>query len=264
MPLATLNRTAVVRNAPPTRDQPAGALVARGAGGVATRIAEAADEREAEQPAGLAAERRVEQAQRPGRAAEHVAAAARPGPPACPSTRPRPLYSKISERSLLSLVPEIHGRSAAGVSSTSAGHAPPTSTIAAPPASSWRSACEPPRRAGRPTARRPRSPGTTTSATPIFVSKPRPTHDAARAPASACGRPRAPRTANHSAATQHRTSSASGLLWREIADRDRRQSRARGRRRTRRRGRSGGGRGRRRAPRSPRPSAPAARGSLSG
>ena len=44
---------------------------------------------------------------------------------------------------LLSLVPEIHGRLDAGVSIISSGHAPPTTTIAAPPASSWRSAVEP-------------------------------------------------------------------------------------------------------------------------
>ncbi len=37
---------------------------------------------------------------------------------------------------LLSLVPETQGRSAAGVRRKSSGHAMPTATIAAPPASS--------------------------------------------------------------------------------------------------------------------------------
>src|ERR671922_83493 len=46
---------------------------------------------------------------------------------------------------LLSLVPEIHGRLDAGVSAMSSGHAPPTTTIAAPPASSWRAAAMRPR-----------------------------------------------------------------------------------------------------------------------
>src|SRR3954447_26036299 len=38
---------------------------------------------------------------------------------------------------LLSLVPDTHGRSAAGVSHISTGHAAPTTTIARPPAMSW-------------------------------------------------------------------------------------------------------------------------------
>ena len=56
----------------------------------------------------------------------------------------------------------------------------------------------------------------TTSATRILVSKPSPT----QTPASTSQRvrPRSrPRTAHHSAATQHSASSASGLLWRETA-----------------------------------------------
>ena len=63
-------------------------------------------------------------------------------------------------------------------------------------------------------------PGTTTSATSIFVSKPRPTHtpDATSQRVRRwVGSESSARTAHHSAATQHSTSSASGLLWREIA-----------------------------------------------
>ncbi len=78
MPPAALNRTAVARNAPPTATQPAGARV-RAPEAARHDDAEAAHDRKAEQPAGLAAERRVQQAQRAGRAAEHVAAhASRP------------------------------------------------------------------------------------------------------------------------------------------------------------------------------------------
>src|SRR3954464_14906018 len=46
---------------------------------------------------------------------------------------------------LLSAVPEIQGRSDAGVSATRSGQARPTSTIAAPPASSDFTAATPPR-----------------------------------------------------------------------------------------------------------------------
>jgi len=63
-------------------------------------------------------------------------------------------------------------------------------------------------------------PGTTTSATSIFVSKPRPTHTPAATSQRVLARPGAEsnaRTVHHSAATQHSTSSASGLLWRETA-----------------------------------------------
>ena len=115
---------------------------------------------------------------------------------------------------LLSLVPEIHGRSLAGVSAIRAGQAPPTTTIAAPPASSWRTAVQRPRGATHRYAAT--IPGTTSSAAAIFASKPSPTATPARTtqrvpPSSSA------RTMHHSAATQHRISSASGLLWREIA-----------------------------------------------
>ncbi len=59
-------------------------------------------------------------------------------------------------------------------------------------------------------------PGRTVRATPIFVSKPNPT----QTPASTSQRVRPSsiaRSAHHSAATEHSTSSASGLLWRETA-----------------------------------------------
>ena len=116
----------------------------------------------------------------------------------------------------MSLVPDTHGRSAAGVSSTSSGHAPPTASIAAPPAASRRNARAVPSAEGAIHIHAATIPGTTASATNIFVSKPSPT----ATPASTIQRARpssSARTANHTAATQHRTSSASGLLWREIA-----------------------------------------------
>ena len=115
---------------------------------------------------------------------------------------------------LLSLVPEIHGRLEAGVSAISRGHAPPTTTIAAPPARSWRTAARRPR--GATQSQAAAIAGTTSSAAPIFVSKPRPTHT----PASTIQRVRPSwkaRTRHHRAPTQHSASSASGLLWREMA-----------------------------------------------
>jgi hypothetical protein len=45
----------------------------------------------------------------------------------------------MSDQIELSSVPEIYGRSAAGVSATSSGQMPPTTISAARPASSWRS-----------------------------------------------------------------------------------------------------------------------------
>ncbi len=115
---------------------------------------------------------------------------------------------------LLSEVPEIHGRSRAGVSITSSGQAPATTSIAAPPASSWRIAARRPR--GAIHSHASTIAGTTTNATSIFVSKPSPT----ATPASTSQRVRPssnPRTANQTAATQQSVSSASGLLSRDIA-----------------------------------------------
>ena len=95
MPSARLNATAIVRNAPPTRiSQPVRGSLRRSF--VTASSAEAADDRHAEQPARLAAERLVEQPQQPGVAAEHAAATAGPpppppGPPSWPNRRPRPL-----------------------------------------------------------------------------------------------------------------------------------------------------------------------------
>ena len=110
---------------------------------------------------------------------------------------------------LLSLVPEIHGRLEAGVSIISSGHAPPTTTIAAPPASSWRTAVRRPR--GATHSHAATIAGTTSRAAPIFVSKPRPTHTPARTIQRV--RPScSARTTHHRAPTQHSASSASGLL----------------------------------------------------
>ena len=115
----------------------------------------------------------------------------------------------ISDQIELSAVPEIHGRSAAGVSHMSTGQARPTTAIAVPPAASA---------SGRrwTHSQATAMPGTTSSAAPIFVSNPSPTSTPdqtshlAEPPSSA-------RAAAHTAATEHRTSSASGLLWRETA-----------------------------------------------
>src|SRR4051812_29628572 len=143
---------------------------------------------------------------------------------------------------LLSEVPEIHGRSAAGVSQIATGHASPATIIAAAPASSWRMRRPIPYAVGGPTVRSGAAiaadavgaadaaseafgrnhshaaaiPGATINATPIFVSKPRPTS----APEITSQRDRPSsnaRTSAHTAPTQRRTRSASGLLWREIA-----------------------------------------------
>ncbi len=111
-------------------------------------------------------------------------------------------------------MPETHGRLEAGVSRTSSGHAAPTAIIAAPPARSWRIAVFQP--AGAAHSQASARPGTTISAAAIFVSKPRPTATPARTIQRVRPSSKA-RTMHHSAATQHSTSSASGLLWREIA-----------------------------------------------
>ena len=111
-------------------------------------------------------------------------------------------------------MPEIHGREEAGVSHMSIGHASPTTAIATPPVSSWRTATSRPRGATQRYAAT--SAGSTSSAAPILVSKPRPTitpaHTSQRVRPSSSAR-----TVNHSAAVEHSTTSASGLLWREIA-----------------------------------------------
>ena len=112
---------------------------------------------------------------------------------------------------LLSLVPEIQGRSAAGVSHISSGQASPTTVMAAPPASSPRT-----RLRGAAHTHAAAIAGTTSSAAAILASKPRPT----ATPASTIQRTRpssSPRTTAQTASVQQRTSSASGLLWRAIA-----------------------------------------------
>src|SRR5207302_5304022 len=110
---------------------------------------------------------------------------------------------------LLSDVPEIQGRSAAGVSITNNGHVAPTATIVAPPASSWR--IVPSHRRFDASTHPSAIPGTTSNATPIFVSNPNPMHT----PLNTSQRVRPfsnPLTADHTAATEHRASSSSGLL----------------------------------------------------
>ena len=121
---------------------------------------------------------------------------------------------------LLSLVPEIHGPVGAGVSHTAPARRARPTAIAAPPASSCRPAAS--AAARRDPQPRARSPGTTISAAAILASKPSPT-PRRRARASACARPRARAPATTARRRSSSTSSASGLLWREIATRDRRE-----------------------------------------
>ncbi len=122
----------------------------------------------------------------------------------------------ISDQIELSVEPPTHGREAAGVSHTSTGQASPTTAIAIPPSVSWRAASKRPRPRGAIHSQASAIPGTTSSAAPIFVSKPSPT----ATPESTIHfvRPSCrPRTRSQIAATEQSTSSASGLLWREIA-----------------------------------------------
>ncbi len=108
-------------------------------------------------------------------------------------------------------MPEIQGRSAAGVSVTSIGQASPTTASASPAQRSLRSACHVPRPPGASHSQATAIPGTTNSATAILVSKPSPISAAHQT--SQRVRPSwNPRTAHHIAATQQRISSSSGLL----------------------------------------------------
>jgi hypothetical protein len=111
-------------------------------------------------------------------------------------------------------VPDTHGRSAAGVRRNRSGQAAAT-------ANQRRTAREQPaHRHERADRRRPQPRGGERRHDEqrggIFVSNPSPT----ATPASTSHRVRpssSARTTNHSAATEHRISSASGLLWREMA-----------------------------------------------
>ena len=101
------------------------------------------------------------------------------------------------------------------MSHTSTGQASPTAVITAPPASNWRKARTRPR--GATHSHAATMPGTTSSAAAILVSNPSPTN----APATISQRTdpsrRRPRSSAQIAAVTQSTSSASGLLWREIA-----------------------------------------------
>jgi hypothetical protein len=120
----------------------------------------------------------------------------------------------------LSEVPEIHGRSAAGVSHISTGQARPNTARVAPPQSICRTQARFPRRPSersyRVQAQASVKAGTSISATPIFVSKPRPmntpvhTIHVVRCVSSA-------RRKHQVAATDSSTNSSSGLLWRLMA-----------------------------------------------
>src|SRR4051794_13008842 len=115
----------------------------------------------------------------------------------------------MSDHTLLSEVPEIHGRAEAGVNATNTGQKPPNTSSEAPPANRPRQ-----RLRGADHSHATVRAGTTKSAAPILASKPSPTH----APATSSQRTRpssSPRTSAHSAPITQSTSSASGLLWRE-------------------------------------------------
>ena len=112
-------------------------------------------------------------------------------------------------------MPETYGRDEAGVSHISTGHASPTTAIAAPPAASERTAAARPR--GAIHSHAATIPGTTSSAAAIFVSKPRPTSAPDTISHFVEPSRRSPRSIAQSAAVMQSTSSASGLLWREIA-----------------------------------------------
>ena len=114
---------------------------------------------------------------------------------------------------LLSDVPEIQGRSAAGVSHTSSGPRQSDRDHRRAAGEQLAQRVKPvPRAAGAIHSQAAAIPGTTISATPIFVSNPSPT--ATPHSTSHLVRPvSSARSANQSAATEQRTSSSSGLLW---------------------------------------------------
>ncbi len=118
---------------------------------------------------------------------------------------------------------------------------------------------QPSRRAARPTARRRRSPGTISSAAAIFVSKPRPIARPAARPASACGRPRAPRTDEPQRGDRAEDQQRVRVVVPRDRDGHRRQREREAAGEARPRGRSAGASGRRSGRRSRCPSAPAAR-----
>ena len=154
---------------------------------VSTSSASAGDHREPEQPAGLIAERGLEQAERAGRAAEQgsaeaaAPAAPRPGPARWPTVGRRPGPGRCSRRSATRCCCRRCRRSTAGRPPGSASRATARRRrrrpSPAPPASSWRNAV---RRARQVSPQRlhiqaSAIPGTISSATPIFVSNPSPT-----------------------------------------------------------------------------------------
>ena len=246
-PRRRLKATAVISERAADGDQPAGAGVVAAQPRDDEQRRCRATEREAQQPAGLAAERLVEQPQRAGVAAEHAAAAAtgrRPGPGAAAGPavlaeqRGRGRCSRRSAtRCCCRSCPRSTAGRRAGVSHISSGQASPTDGH---------------RRAARgqlPDARRGGPRGATHSHAARDAGHDQQRrghlrleaeadahagqHEPARAPVLA-----ARARAHHTPPTQHSTSSASGLLWREIATVDRRQREHQARRRTRPRGRS--------------------------
>ena len=200
MPCGEAERDGGRRERAADRDQPAGARVGapqpardehRDAGHDArSRAASRPGRRGSRRAAGARRCRRRTRRRRHRRRARRRRPARRPGRRGGRGRCSRRSATRCCCRSC----PTPTGRLAAGVSATSSGHAPPTTAIAAPPASSWPHA-RPAGRAARPTGRRRRCPGTTISAAAIFASKPSPT----ATPASTSQRVRPSSSAAHDA-----------------------------------------------------------------
>ena len=181
-----------------------------------------------------------------------------PGPPAWPSSRPKPLYSRISEKTLLSVVPAIQGRLEAGVSSTITGQARPTATSAAPAASSWRSAtAAAARRDPEPGQRHPRHDHQRRAHLRLEAEADADAGEDQPAGAPVLQRPHERPQRGDAAEHQQRV----GVVVAGDRDRDRGQRQHQPGDGARRRGPSGAGSGRTRERPRRRPSAPAARGS---
>ena len=209
--------------APPVGDDPAGARVA--AAQPRARRRRRCRRRARSRPASraCAAERSFSSRNSAGRAAEDAAAAAaaraargrrrdrRPGR----SARPSAVVAEDQRPDRVVVGARDPRASARRRQRHQQRPAPPTTTSASAAGQQLAHAARG-SRAARPTAtRRPaRAPPAAPRA--IFVSNPSPIARR-RARASACARPPAPRTTPTAPPTQHSTSSASGLLWREIA-----------------------------------------------
>ena len=218
MPLADAERDRAGEEGAADGDQPAGARVgaAQPRGDDQRRCRRPARSRAASRPGRRGV---VEQPQRPGRAAEDAATAVRRAPRGPAGLAVEPAEAVVAEDQRPdAVVARARDPGTVGGRRERDEQRPGAS----PPRPSRRRR----RAAGAAAASRPR--GATHSQAAAIAGHHQQRHghlrleaepDARRprARASACARPRAPRTTNHSAATEHSTSSASGLLWREIA-----------------------------------------------